>query len=276
MELTNFGPDESEMGRSASFGDSGHVLERMFDGISLRGFSRESVEALAHPSGVPEWNGLTDQPHPTQMPGEILTICAHKLKPPSTDSLWTLGDGPSNRADSMVAMGALLGLETPIADHADAALGRSPGSVCNVRGPVQCMDHDRFRWLRGVGRRPFPRFGDWMSKGESAGERDERMDLHSPFWINAKVMSVTGNPEVNPMHRLSSLQDANTEVAGRIGRAWLPSWRSPTMSSGRNRRSFSISQKTGSTPSKRSWCPQSGCEEIARRGQRWQQGTPEA
>jgi ornithine carbamoyltransferase len=107
--VTYLGPGESQIGYKESMKDTARVLGRMFDGIEYRGFAHENVEILAHDSGVPVWNGLTDKWHPTQMLADVLTMRDHSVKPFEEVTYCYLGDARNNTANSLLVTGALLG-----------------------------------------------------------------------------------------------------------------------------------------------------------------------
>ena len=113
--VTYLGPDGSHIGDKESMKDTARVLGRMFDGIEYRGFAQQSAEILGQFSGVPVWNGLTDEWHPTQMLADVLTIRDHATGPLTGVSLCYLGDARNNTANSLLVTGALLGLDTRIA-----------------------------------------------------------------------------------------------------------------------------------------------------------------
>ena len=122
--VTYIGPGESQLGRKESAKDMARVLGRMFDGIEYRGFDQETVEALGRYAGVPVWNGLTDDWHPTQMLADMLTMRDHTRKPLAEMTYCYLGDGRNNTANSLLVTGAMLGMDARICAPIAAALAR--------------------------------------------------------------------------------------------------------------------------------------------------------
>jgi ornithine carbamoyltransferase len=215
--VTYLGPDESQIGHKESMKDTARVLGRMFDGIEYRGFSQSIVETLAEYAGVPVWNGLTDQWHPTQMLADILTMRDHVSKPIDRISFCYLGDARNNTANSLLVTGALLGLDVRIA----APEGLWPsGEVRSIAadmaknsGAKIVLSEDVFGSVHGA---DFLYTDVWLSMGESADEWDERIDQLLPYQINKAVLHATGNPAVKFMHCLPALHNTETEVGRRL------------------------------------------------------------
>ena len=215
--VTYLGPDDSQLGRKESAADTARVLGRMFDGIEFRGFSQESVEILGAHAGVPVWNGLTDQWHPTQMLADILTMRDHAAKPLSDVSYCYLGDGRNNTANSLLVTGALLGLDVricapqelwPSPDVQSIARGLAAGSgarltvTADLRAAVAAAD--------------FLYTDVWLSMGEPIQEWDKRIDLLLPYQVNAEVMAATGNQAVRFLHCLPALHNTQTQIGQQI------------------------------------------------------------
>ena len=215
--VTYLGPDDSQLGRKESVADTARVLGRMFDGIEFRGFSQESVEILGAHAGVPVWNGLTDQWHPTQMLADILTMRDHAAKPLSDVSYCYLGDGRNNTASSLLVTGALLGLDVricapqelwPSPDVQRIARGLAAGSgarltvTADLRAAVAAAD--------------FLYTDVWLSMGEPIQEWDKRIDLLLPYQVNAEVMAATGNQAVRFLHCLPALHNTQTQIGQQI------------------------------------------------------------
>ena len=215
--VTYLGPDDSQLGRKESAADTARVLGRMFDGIEFRGFSQESVEILGAHAGVPVWNGLTDQWHPTQMLADILTMRDHAAKPLSDVSYCYLGDGRNNTASSLLVTGALLGLDVricapqelwPSPDVQRIARGLAAGSgarltvTADLRAAVAAAD--------------FLYTDVWLSMGEPIQEWDKRIDLLLPYQVNAEVMAATGNQAVRFLHCLPALHNTQTQIGQQI------------------------------------------------------------
>jgi len=214
---TYIGPSESQLGRKESMKDTARVLGRMYDGIEYRGFAQVIVETLAEFAGVPVWNGLTDEWHPTQMLADILTMQDHSHKPLGEVSYCYLGDARNNTANSLLVTGALLGLDVRIAAPRQLwpsggvrelahELGASSGARIH-------LSDDVFESVHGA---DFLYTDVWLSMGEPASEWDERIDLLLPYQVNQAVMHATGNPDVRFMHCLPALHNTETEVGRQV------------------------------------------------------------
>jgi ornithine carbamoyltransferase len=214
---TYLGPGESQLGTKESVPDTARVLGRMFDGIEYRGSSQQAVELLAAHAGVPVWNGLTDQWHPTQMLADVLTIRDHTTKPLEAVRLCYLGDGRNNTANSLFVTGALLGSDVrigaprplwpqaPVRELAES-LGSASGARLTVTEDVsEAVDGADFVYT-----------DVWLSMGEPASEWDRRIDLLLPYQVNQSVLESTGNPEVRFLHCLPALHNPETEVGREI------------------------------------------------------------
>ncbi len=215
--VTYLGPDDSQLGRKESVKDTARVLGRMFDGIEFRGFSQESVEILGAFAGVPVWNGLTDQWHPTQMLADVLTMRDHAAKPLSAVSYCYLGDGRNNTANSLLVTGRCWDSTSgsarprqlwPSPDVQGIATGLASGSgarlmvTADVKAAVAGAD--------------FLYTDVWLSMGEPADEWDARIDLLLPYQVNAEVMAATGNPAVQFLHCLPALHNTQTRIGQQI------------------------------------------------------------
>ena len=215
--VTYLGPDESQLGHKESTKDTARVLGRMFDGIEYRGFSQTDVEVLGRYAGVPVWNGLTDQWHPTQMLADILTMQDHAAKPLDRISYCYLGDARNNTANSLLVTGALFGLDVRIA--APEALWpssevRSIAHDLGVRSDARItVTADVFEAVRGA---DFVYTDVWLSMGEPADEWDERIDELLPYQVNMALINATGNPHVKFMHCLPALHNTDTEIGRQI------------------------------------------------------------
>ena len=215
--VTYLGPEESQIGYKESMKDTARVLGRMFDGIEYRGSAQESVEILGEYSGVPVWNGLTDEWHPTQMLADMLTMHDHAARPLAEVSFCYLGDARNNTANSLLVTGALLGMDAricapavlqPSAGVQDIARGLAAGS-----GAVLTVTDDISVAVRGA---DFLYTDVWLSMGEPAGEWDKRIDLLLDYQVNSAVLAATGNPSVKFMHCLPALHNRETEVGRQI------------------------------------------------------------
>jgi ornithine carbamoyltransferase len=215
--VTYLGPGESQLGHKESVKDTARVLGRMFDGIEYRGFAQESVEVLAQFAGVPVWNGLTDTWHPTQMLADILTMGDHSGKPVAEVSFCYLGDGRNNTANSLLATGALLGMDArvcapaalqPSAEVRGIAAGLAAGS-----GARLLVTEDVSVATAGV---DFLYTDVWLSLGEPEDQWGTRIDQLLPYQVNTAVLKGTGNPAVKFLHCLPALHNRETEIGQRI------------------------------------------------------------
>ncbi len=215
--VTFLGPGDSQLGHKESVKDTARVLGRMYDGIEFRGFSQEAVETLAAYSGVPVWNGLTDQWHPTQMLADILAMRDHAAKPLPEVTYCYLGDSRNNTANSLLVTGALLGMDVRICAPAqlrpatgvqDTAAGLAARS-----GARTLVTDDLAAAVRGA---DFVYTDVWLSMGEPPEEWDKRIDLLLPYQVNAEVLAATGNPEVKFLHCLPAMHNRETKVGEQI------------------------------------------------------------
>src|SRR5215470_7747361 len=211
--VTYLGPQESQLGRKESMKDTARVLGRMFDGIEYRGSAQAAVETLGAFAGVPVWNGLTDEWHPTQMLADILTMQDHAGKPLAEVSYCYLGDGRNNTANSLLVTGALLGLDVRIC--APDSLQPAPAvrqiarDLAQSSGATVTLTADVATGVSGAG---FLYTDVWLSMGEPASQWDARIDLLLPYQVSSEVMAATGNPDTKFMHCLPALHNTETEV----------------------------------------------------------------
>ena len=215
--VTYLGPGETQLGRKESMVDTARVLGRMFDGIEYRGFGQERVETLGQFAGVPVWNGLTDQWHPTQMLADIRTMREHSPKPLTRIAYGYLGDARNNTAHSLLVTGALLGMDVRIA--APAGLQPDPAVVASAEqlavdsGARITVTDDVTAAVRGV---DYLYTDVWLSMGEPVEAWGERIHLLLPYRVTTDVVEMTGNPEVKFMHCLPALHDRHTEVGAQL------------------------------------------------------------
>jgi ornithine carbamoyltransferase len=211
--VTYLGPDGSQIGHKESMKDTARVLGRMYDAIEYRGFSQEMVETLANNAGVPVYNGLTDEFHPTQMFADVLTMREHSPKPLEQIAYAFLGDARNNMGRSLLETGAMLGMDVrivapkelwPAADF--VAKHREVAARTGARITVtDSVDEG----VKGV---DFVHTDVWVSMGESHDVWGERIKLLMPYQINASVMQRTGNPNAKFMHCLPAFHNRETKV----------------------------------------------------------------
>jgi len=216
-QTTYLGPEGSHLGREESIEDTARVLGRFYDGIQFRGFAQASVETLAIHAGVPVWNGLTDQWHPTQMLADLLTIREHSPKAFNEIALCYAGDGRNNVARSLLVTGALLGMDVRIA--APRALGPDEEALGHARriaaetGSRITVTDDVAAAVLGV---DFLYTDVWVSMGEPDEVWDERIRLLRPYQVNKALLTRTGNPQVQFLHCLPSIHNRQTVIGERI------------------------------------------------------------
>jgi ornithine carbamoyltransferase len=215
--VTYLGPNESQLGHKESVKDTARVLGRMFDGIEYRGSAQEAVETLGAYAGVPVWNGLTDDWHPTQMLADILTMRQHADKPLAQVAYCYLGDARNNTANSLLVTGAMLGMDVRIC--APEPLQPS-ARVRDIASRLAAGSGARLAVTADIG--PAVAGADylytdvWVSMGEPADTWDRRIDLLLPYQVTADLMAATGNPAVKFMHCLPALHDTQTGIGRRL------------------------------------------------------------
>lgn len=215
--VTYLDPSGSQMGHKESVKDTGRVLGRMFDGIEYRGFSQASVEELAASSGVPVWNGLTDEWHPTQSLCDMLTMLEHTDKPASEITFAYCGDAHNNTANSLLVAGAMMGMDVRMVSPAEL---KNPDSVVDIAAEIASRTGARILQTTDVGSgvkdADFVYTDVWLSMGEPEAAWDERIALLSDYQVNADLLALTGNADVLFMHCLPAFHDRKTEVGDRI------------------------------------------------------------
>jgi ornithine carbamoyltransferase len=211
--VTYLDPGGSHIGVKESMKDTARVLGRMFDGIQYRGFSQALVEVLGEFAGVPVWNGLTDEWHPTQSLCDMMTMIEHSTKPAGEISFAYCGDARNNTANSLLIAGAMTGMDIRIV--APKALWNSTeiidqaNDIAKATGARISHTEDV---AAGVADVDFVYTDVWVSMGESKEIWKERIDLLRPYQVDGDLLSATGNPNVKFMHCLPAFHDRNTGV----------------------------------------------------------------
>ncbi len=214
---TYLDPAGSQIGHKESAKDTARVLGRMFDGIQYRGSGHEVVEQLAAYAGVPVWNGLSDQWHPTQMLADVLTMVEHSHKPMHEISYAYLGDARYNTGNSLLVTGALLGMAVTVV--APKALWPQEWVVALARrlaersGARVALTEDVGEGVRGA---DYVHTDVWVSMGEPKEMWDERIALLTPYAVTMDVLRATGNPRTRFMHCLPAFHDLGTTVAREV------------------------------------------------------------
>ncbi|WP_405641428.1 ornithine carbamoyltransferase [Streptomyces uncialis] len=210
---TYLDPSGSQMGHKESVKDTARVLGRMYDAIEYRGDSQPAVEELAAYAGVPVYNGLTDDWHPTQMLADVLTMTEHTAKPLDRVAFAYLGDARFNMGNSYLVTGALLGMDVRIV--APEAYWPAPAVVARARelaaasGATVTLTEDIGQGVRGA---DFVATDVWVSMGEPKEVWDERIAALGPYAVTMDVLRATGNADVRFLHCLPAFHDLGTQV----------------------------------------------------------------
>jgi len=211
--VTYLDPSGSQMGHKESVADTARVLGRFYDGIEFRGKEQAHVETLAELSGVPVWNGLTDQWHPTQMLADQLTMIEHSGKPIQQIAFAYLGDARNNVANSLLISAALMGMDVrmvaPAQLQPEAEIVTAAHDLAATSGARITITDDPTTGVAGV---DFLYTDVWVSMGEPKEVWDERINLLRPYQINQALVHATGNPNVKFLHCLPAFHDRNTTV----------------------------------------------------------------
>lgn len=211
--VTYLGPSGSQIGHKESMKDTARVLGRMYDGIEYRGFGQKIAEELAQYAGVPVFNGLTDEFHPTQMLADVLTMKEHSNKPLSQIAYAYVGDARSNMGNSLLLIGALLGMDVRIG--APQNLWPNPAIIQKARdlaaqtGARILLTENPQEAVKDV---DYIHTDVWVSMGEPEAAWQERIDLLKPYQVNSQLMAASGNPQVKFMHCLPSFHNRETKV----------------------------------------------------------------
>ena len=215
--VTYIDPSSSQIGHKESMKDTARVLGRMYDAIEYRGAGQEIVEELAAYAGVPVFNGLTNEFHPTQMLADVLTMTEHCAKPLHEIAYAYVGDGRNNMANSLLLVGAKLGMDVrigapkhlwPTEDHVKLCKEFAAASGARVT-----ITDDPVKAVKGV---DFIHTDVWVSMGEPIESWAERVDELMPFQVNSKLIAAADNPRVRFMHCLPAFHNSETKVGAQI------------------------------------------------------------
>jgi len=211
--VTYLGPTGSQLGTKESVKDTARVLGRMYDGIEYRGFGQERVEELATYSGVPVWNGLTNEFHPTQVLADLLTMMEHSTKPLSQVKFAYLGDARNNMGNSLLVGAAQMGMDfrsvSPRSVQPSQELVAQAQEIAEKTGARIHITDDLDSGVKGC---DFLCTDVWVSMGEPKEVWKERISLLKPYQINKEAMAKTGNPNVKFMHCLPAFHNRETIV----------------------------------------------------------------
>jgi ornithine carbamoyltransferase len=215
--VTYLDPAGSQIGHKESVKDTARVLGRMYDAIEFRGYSQTAVEDLAKYAGVPVFNGLTDEYHPTQMVADVMTMREYSDKPLHQIKYAYVGDTRSNMGHSLMIVGGLMGMDVricgprslwPSDDYVETAR-----ELASQYGGTLTITDDPDAAVSGV---DFVHTDVWVSMGEAHEVWAERIKLLKPYQVNMDLMKATGNPRVKFMHCLPAFHDLETKVGQEI------------------------------------------------------------
>lgn len=211
--VTYLGPSGSHIGHKETMKDTARVLGRTYDGIEYRGFSQETVEILAQYAGVPVWNGLTNEFHPTQILADVLTMTEHTYKHLPEISYCFLGDARSNMGNSLMVGGCKLGMDVRLCgpQHLwpEENLVAQCREIAAETGARLTLTDDVAEGVTGA---DYLYTDVWVSMGEPESVWEERVKLLKPYQVNARAMEMTGNAGVKFMHCLPAFHNTETAV----------------------------------------------------------------
>ena len=215
--VTYLEPTGSQLGSKETLKDTARVLGRMYDGIEYRGFGQERVELLAEYSGVPVWNGLTNEFHPTQLLADLMTMSEHSDKPLNRMKLAYLGDARYNMGNSLLIGAAKMGMDfrivSPKSVQPAAALVETAREIAKETGAKITLTENLDSGVKDC---DFIETDVWVSMGEPANVWEERIKLLSQYQVNAALMKKTGTPDVKFLHCLPSFHNKETKVGEEI------------------------------------------------------------
>jgi ornithine carbamoyltransferase len=212
-QVTYLEPTGTQIGHKESMKDTARVLGRTFDGIQYRGFGQDRVETLAEYAGVPVWNGLTDEFHPTQILADMLTMREHATKPLSEIAFCFLGDARNNMGNSLMVGGCKFGMEVrlcaPKALWPNDELVKTCREIAGETGARLVLTEDVDEGVKGV---DYLYTDVWVSMGEDEHVWEARIRLLGPYQVNSDLLARTGNPKVAFMHCLPAFHNRDTTV----------------------------------------------------------------
>ena len=215
--VTYIGPSGSQMGKKESMKDTARVLGRMYDGIEYRGYGQDIVEELGKYAGVPVWNGLTNEFHPTQILADFLTMSEFSDKPLNQISFAYLGDARNNMGNSLMVGAAKMGMDfravAPKDLHPDEKLVNTCLKIASETGAKITLTDNVDEGVKGV---DFLYTDVWVSMGEADSEWERRIKMMLPYQVNMEMVAKTGNPKVKFMHCLPAFHNRETAVGEEI------------------------------------------------------------
>ena len=211
--VTYLGPSGSQIGHKESMKDTARVLGRTYDGIEYRGFAQTTVETLAEYAGVPVWNGLTDEFHPTQILADVLTMMEYSYKDLPEISFTYLGDARNNMGNSLMVGGCKLGMDVRLCapEHLwpHESLVAQCREIAAETGARLTLTADVAEGVRGA---DYLYTDVWVSMGEPDSVWAERIRLMKPYQVNRQVIELTGNPKVKFLHCLPAFHNRDTKI----------------------------------------------------------------
>lgn len=215
--VTYLGPSGSQIGKKESMKDTARVLGRMYDGIEYRGYGQDIVEELGKYAGVPVWNGLTNEFHPTQILADFLTMMEHSDKPLHQISFCYLGDARNNMGNSLMVGAAKMGMDfrsaAPKSVQPSEELVAQCREIAKETGAKITITEDVAEAVKGV---DFLYTDVWVSMGEPEHVWEERIKLLKPYQVNKEVVALTGNPKVKFLHCLPAFHNRETVIGEQI------------------------------------------------------------
>ncbi|OMQ21319.1 ornithine carbamoyltransferase [Serratia oryzae] len=213
-QVTYLGPSGSQIGHKESMKDTARVLGRLYDGIQYRGFGQHLVETLANHAGVPVWNGLTNEFHPTQLLADLLTVREHlPNKPLSEVKFAYIGDAHNNMGNTLLEAAALVGMDlrlvAPKACWPQAELVAECQALAQQTGGKITLTEDIAEGVKGA---DFLYTDVWVSMGEPKEVWQERIAQLLPYQVNMAMVKLTGNPQVKFLHCLPAFHDDQTTL----------------------------------------------------------------
>lgn len=211
--VTYLEPTGSQIGHKESIKDTARVLGRMYDGIEYRGFGQEIVEELAKYAGVPVFNGLTDEFHPTQMLADVLTMREHCSKPLDQIAYAYVGDARFNMGNSLLLAGAILGMDVrigaPKSLWPSESIRAKAAEIAEQSGARILLTESAEEAVKGA---DYIHTDVWVSMGEPKEVWEERIALLTPYRVTPELMAASGNPQVKFMHCLPAFHNRETKV----------------------------------------------------------------
>jgi ornithine carbamoyltransferase len=218
-QVTYIDPVSSQIGHKESMKDTARVLGRMFDGIEYRGYGQDIVETLARYAGVPVWNGLTNEFHPTQVLADLLTMMEHSDKPLHQLKFCYLGDARNNMGNSLLVGAVKMGMDfraaAPKECQQQEDLVKTCREIAKTTGAKITITDDIAVAVKDC---DFLYTDVWVSMGEPESVWEERIKLLKPYQVNIKAMEMTGNPRVKFLHCLPAYHNRETKIGEQIFR----------------------------------------------------------